>query len=94
MPKLRSEAHIIGTGKRQNDQKRGFLALFAPILSEAVSCYLLSIRARSRWLQGSAFPSPCFFDTKPCDRMRLDEIGAKLVTVRIWQIFKPRGDTE
>ena len=26
------------------------------------------------------------FDTKPCDRMRLDEIGANLVTVRIWQI--------
>src|SRR6266849_10450995 len=86
MPKLRSEAHIIGTGKRQNDQKRGFLARFAPILLEGVSCYPLSARARSRWLQGSAFPSPCFFDTKPRDRTRLDEIGAKLVTVRIWQI--------
>ena len=94
MPKLRSEAHIIGTGKRQNDKKRGFLALFAPIISEAVLYYLLSALAHSRWLQGSAFPSPCFFDTKPCDPMRLDEIGAKLVTVRILQIFKPRGDTE
>jgi hypothetical protein len=30
MPKLRSEAHIIGTGKRQNDQKRGFLAPVRP----------------------------------------------------------------
>ena len=65
MPKLRSEAHIIGTGKRQNDQKEGFWPGSPRFYRKLYLDYLLSARARSRWLQGSAFPSPCFLTQSP-----------------------------